>query len=31
MLIAAFVGGYVAARSAGLRRRMDGILHGAVS
>jgi hypothetical protein len=31
MLIAAFVGGYVAARSAGLRRSTDGILHGVVS
>src|SRR5512145_1445748 len=30
MLIAAFVGGYVAARSAGLRRSTDGILHGVV-
>jgi hypothetical protein len=31
MLIAAFVGGYVAARMTGLRRRADGILHGVVS
>jgi hypothetical protein len=31
MLIAAFVGGYVAARMSGLKRRADGILHGAVS
>ncbi|MBS1189746.1 MAG: hypothetical protein H6R10_1538 [Rhodocyclaceae bacterium] len=31
MLIAAFVGGYVAARTAGLRRRADGILHGVVA
>jgi hypothetical protein len=31
MLIAAFVGGYVAARMSGLKRRADGVLHGAVS
>jgi hypothetical protein len=31
MLIAAFVGGYVAARMSGLKRKADGILHGAVS
>lgn len=31
MLIAAFVGGYVAARSSGLRRKGDGVLHGVVS
>jgi hypothetical protein len=31
MLIAAFVGGYVAARVSGLKRKADGILHGAVS
>lgn len=31
MLIAAFVGAYVAARASGLRRKGDGILHGAVS
>ena len=31
MLIAAFVGGYVAARMSGLRRRSDGMLHGFVS
>jgi hypothetical protein len=31
MLIAAIVGGYVAARLSGLRRMADGILHGAVS
>jgi hypothetical protein len=31
MLIAAVVGGYVAARLSGLRRTGDGILHGAVS
>jgi len=31
MLISGFVGGYVAARMSGLKRRMDGILHGAVS
>src|SRR5918992_1818802 len=31
MLIAALVGGYVAARLSGLRRSADGILHGAVS
>jgi hypothetical protein len=31
MLIAAIVGGYVAARLSGLRRTADGILHGAVS
>jgi hypothetical protein len=31
MLIAAIVGGYVAARLSGLRRKADGILHGAVS
>lgn len=30
-LIAAFVGAYVAARLSGLKRRVDGILHGAVS
>src|SRR4051812_13856075 len=28
MLIAAFAGGYVAARMSGLKRRSDGILHG---
>lgn len=31
MLIAAVVGGYVAARLSGLRRTADGLLHGAVS
>jgi hypothetical protein len=31
MLIAAFVGGYVAARMSGLKRKADGILHGAVA
>jgi hypothetical protein len=31
MLIAAIVGGYVAARLSGLRRTADGLLHGAVS
>ena len=31
MLIAAIIGGYVAARLSGLRRTADGILHGAVS
>lgn len=31
MLIAAFIGGYVAARCSGLRRTADGVLHGAVS
>ena len=31
MLIAAFVGGYVSARMSGLKRKADGILHGAVS
>lgn len=31
MLIAAFIGGYVAARASGLRRTSDGVLHGVVS
>lgn len=31
MLVAAFVGGYVAARMSGLKRKTDGILHGAVA
>jgi hypothetical protein len=31
MLIAAIVGGYVAARLSGLRRTADGVLHGAVA
>ena len=31
MLIAAFVGGYVASRSSGLRRKGDGVLHGVVT
>lgn len=31
MLIAAFVGGWVAARSSSLRRSTDGVLHGIVS
>jgi hypothetical protein len=31
MLIAALVGGYVAARLSGLRRTADGVLHGAVA
>src|SRR5690554_4515506 len=31
MLLAAFVGGYVAARMSGLRRKADGVLHGFVA
>lgn len=31
MLIAAYVGGYVAARMTGLKRKADGVLHGVVS
>lgn len=31
MFIAAMVGGYVAARASGLRRNVDGMLHGVVS
>lgn len=31
MLIAAFVGAYVAARMTGLKRKVDGVLHGVVS
>lgn len=31
MLIAAFVGGYVAARMTGLKRKADGVLHGVVT
>jgi len=31
MLIAAFVGGYVTARMSGLKRKADGVMHGAVS
>lgn len=31
MLASAFVGGYVAARMSGLKRKADGVLHGAVS
>jgi len=31
MLVSAFVGGYVAARMSGLKRKTDGMLHGAVS
>lgn len=31
MLIAAFIGGYVAARMTGLKRKADGVLHGVVS
>jgi hypothetical protein len=31
MLVAAFVGAYVAARMSGLKRKADGILHGVVS
>jgi hypothetical protein len=31
MLVAAFFGGYVAARMSGLKRKADGVLHGAVS
>lgn len=31
MVVAAFAGGYVAARSAGLRRASDGVLHGVVA
>lgn len=31
MLIAALIGGYVAARTSGLRRTSDGVLHGVVS
>jgi hypothetical protein len=31
MLIAAFIGGYVAARMTGLKRKVDGVLHGVVA
>lgn len=31
MIIAALVGGYVAARSSGLRRHADGVIHGVVA
>ncbi|OGB27023.1 MAG: hypothetical protein A3I66_22340 [Burkholderiales bacterium RIFCSPLOWO2_02_FULL_57_36] len=31
MLISAFVGGYVAARMTGLKRKVDGVLHGVVA
>lgn len=31
MLISAFIGGYVAARSSGLKRNSDGVLHGATA
>lgn len=31
MLIAAFIGGYVAARMNGLKRKVDGVLHGVVA
>ncbi|MDQ9170466.1 hypothetical protein Q8A64_08585 [Oxalobacteraceae bacterium R-40] len=31
MLIAAFIGGYVAARLTGLKRKADGVLHGVVT
>jgi hypothetical protein len=31
MLVSAFVGGYVAARMSGFKRKADGVLHGAVS
>lgn len=31
MIVASFAGGYVAARSAGMRRSSDGILHGVVA
>lgn len=31
MLVAAYVGGYVAARMSGLKRKADGVLHGLVS
>lgn len=31
MLVAAFIGGYVAARLTGLKRKADGVLHGTVS
>jgi hypothetical protein len=31
MLIAAFVGAYVAGRMSGLRRKFDGVLHGVIS
>lgn len=31
MLISAFIGGYVAAKLSGLKRRTDGILHGLVA
>jgi hypothetical protein len=31
MLVAAFIGGYVAARMSGLKRTSDGVLHGFVS
>lgn len=30
MLISAFAGGYVAARMSGLRRKLDGVMHGVV-
>lgn len=31
MIIAALIGGYVAARSSGLRRNIDGVIHGVVA
>jgi hypothetical protein len=31
MLVAAFIGAYVAARMTGLKRKVDGVLHGVVS
>lgn len=31
MLIAAYIGGYVAARMSGLKRKADGVLHGMVT
>ena len=31
MIVAAFIGGYVASRASGLRRKGDGALHGAVA
>ncbi len=31
MLIAAFIGGYVSARMTGLKRKVDGVLHGVVA
>lgn len=31
LLLSAFIGGYVAARSSGLKRKSDGVLHGATA